>query len=47
MGMTSMGQYYGGNSCGLGLDYDNQETLSEERIKSWTELIQSGLSNYV
>ena len=25
---------------GLGLDYDNQDTLSEERIKKWVEIIQ-------
>ena len=31
----------GDKFLGLGLDYDNQETLSEERIKSWTELIES------
>ena len=31
----------GNEFLGLGLDYDNQESQSEERIEKWTEMIQS------
>ena len=31
----------GDEFLGLALDYDNQETESEERIKKWAEIIQS------
>ena len=30
-----------GEFLGLGLDYDNQDTLSEERIKGWVNQIQA------
>ena len=30
-----------GKFLGLALDYDNQSSLSEERIKKWVHLIQS------
>ncbi|MBP52399.1 MAG: flavodoxin FldA, partial [Opitutae bacterium] len=29
----------GDQFLGLGLDYDNQDTQSEERIKAWTKMI--------
>jgi flavodoxin I len=31
----------GDEFLGLALDYDNQDSQSEERIKKWTEMIQS------
>lgn len=53
IGYTSTDGYYfeaskaainAGTFCGLGLDEDNQEHLSDERITAWVETLKSSLA---